>query len=315
MKVRAALIVLALMGIILSGEPRQAQRLSVYLPLVMTHSLVHGAGSTYDQCNYLQQVGAKWYYDWGPMPSFCPGIEAVPMIWSTSQAGQPLGGNSLWVMWFNECSQVGQCNKAPQVAAATYNANLDKYPGKQHVAPNECDLYWASLFLSQVMVKPQALGVHLYVWEPLEQALERTRITLDQAVGLAQRNGIREIWLTEWAALPGYMGQEEAQEYMRRVFAEVLPDYPTITRQAWFQVSYRGDERWAFGPSNNTSLVEYASGQLTPFGRIYREQISQRTLNPLWDERADVNRDENVNILDLVIVAGKFGQRKYIGGS
>ena len=42
---------------------------------------------------------------------------------------------------------------------------------------------------------------------------------------------------------------------------------PMITRTAWFQLSYRGNEPWAFGDACNTSIVDFDTGELTEIGK------------------------------------------------
>jgi hypothetical protein len=287
---------------------------TVFVPIVLVSGIMfHGVGSTYNQCNYMSLVGARWYYDWGANPPLCAGIEAVPMIYGAGGAGKPVGGNSEWVLWFNEPELTGQDNfLTPEQAAQLWNDNVDKYPGKKHVSPGVTDLVWLSRFLSLVSRKPDAIAIHYYAWRGLDTEIARTTEFLRQAVDLAQRYGIGEVWLTEWAALPSYMGQDGALEYERRVLTEILPSFPQITRQAWFQVSYLGTEEWAFGPENNTSLVDYNTGIITPFGQVYKEKVGGQTVNPNWDERADVTKDGVVDIFDIALVAGHYGDKKYI---
>ena len=270
--------------------------------------MLHGVGATYRQCPYMATVGAKWYYDWGISPTLCGGVEAVPMIHRVADVGKAVGGNSTWILWFNEPELTGQNNYiSPEQAAQLWNANIGAYPGKKHVSPAVTDLSWLSRFLVLVLQKPNALAVHYYAWRDLAAEIARTTEFLRQAVDLAQRYGIGEVWLTEWAGLHGWMGQDAALEYERRMLTEVLPSFPQITHEAWFQLSYRGDEEWAFGVDCNTSLIDYNTGQLTPFGQVYKDNIGT-TSN--WDERADVNKNGEVNIFDITIVGSHFGERK-----
>lgn len=269
---------------------------------------MHGIGATYSQCAYMPLIGTKWYYNWGVSPPLCSGIEAVPMIWGEGSAGKSLGGNSEWVLWFNEPELTGQDNYiSPERAAQLWNANIGAYLGKKHVSPAITDLSWLSRFLVLVPQKPNAIAVHYYAWRDLDAEIARTMEFLRQTIDLAQRYGIGEVWLTEWAGLHGWMGQDAALEYERRMLIEVLPSFPQITHEAWFQLSYRGDEEWAFGVDCNTSLVSYKTGELTPFGQVYKDNIDT-TSN--WDERADVTKDGVVDIFDIVLVASHFGERK-----
>lgn len=269
---------------------------------------MNGVGATYHQCSYMPMIGAKWYYDWSSNPPICDGVEAVPMIYGASSAGKPVGGNSSWILWFNEPELTGQNNYlTPEQAAQLWNDNVDKYPGKKHVSPGVTDLVWLSRFLSLVSRKPDAIAIHYYAWRGLDAEIARTTEFLRQAVDLAQRYGIGEVWLTEWAALPGYM--PDAAEYMRWMLKEGLPSFPIITWEAMFQLSYMGTESWALGIDNNTSLVDYYTGQITEFGQVYKDAVGS-TINPDWDEASDLNKDGIVDILDLSRVAAHFRQKK-----
>lgn len=269
---------------------------------------MHGVGATYNQCAYMPLVGAKWYYNWGISPPLCSGVEAVPMIHRAADAGKAVGGNSTWILWFNEPELTGQNNYiTPEQAAQLWNANIDFYVGKKHVSPAVTDLSWLSRFLVLVPQKPNALAVHYYAWRDLDAEIARTKEFLRQTVALAQTHSISEVWLTEWAGLHGWMGQDAALEYERRMLIEVLPSFPQITHEAWFQLSYRGDEEWAFGVDCNTSLIDYNTGQLTPFGQVYKDVVAP---TPSWDDRADVNQDGIIDIFDIVRVGAHFGERK-----
>ena len=169
------------------------------------------------------------------------------------------------------------------------------------MSPGEYDLLWLSQFLALTNRRPNAVSVHLYVWSSLEESLSRSREFLRQACDLAQRYSIPEVWLTEWAGLPGYMGQADAEEYMRRMLSEVLPSFPIITRQAWFQVSYKGTEAWSFGPDNNTSLVGFYTGQLTPFGLIFQSRATT--------VKGDLNGDGCVDVMDIAVLGSNYMQQ------
>jgi hypothetical protein len=226
------------------------------------------------------------------------------MIWGEGSAGMAVGGNSEWILWFNEPEIAKQSNLTPEKAAQLWNANIGVYPGKKHVSPAVTDLSWLSRWLVLVPQKPNALAVHYYAWRDLGTEIARTTEFLRQAVALAQTHNISEIWLTEWAGLHGWMGQEAALEYERRMLTEILPSFPQITREAPFQLSYRGDEEWAFGVDCNTSLVNYYTGEITPFGQVYKDSIGR----PITDPRADVNEDGRIDIFDIVRVASHFGE-------
>ena len=276
-----------------------------YLPIVHMGGIgtvLHGVGATYRQCNYMPLVGAKWYYDWSTSPPACPGVENIGMLWGRDSVGLPIDSST--VLWFNEPENNQQSNMTPEVAAQLWNANIGMYVGKKNISPAVYTLSWLSRFLVLVSKKPDALAIHLYAWRTLSEEIQIAQNFFGQAVDLAQMHGINEIWLTEWAGLHGWMGMGPALEYERMMLKEILPTFPMITRQAWFQLSYHGTEEWAFGPDCNTSLVNMDTGQITEFGQVYIDAIGR----PITDPRADVNEDGRIDIFDIVRVAFHFGE-------
>ena len=65
-------------------------------------------------CRELRNAGVMWLYDWSVTPEICDSVEAVPMIYSRGSVGKPLGGNSPWVLGFNEPDLTSQSNITPQ---------------------------------------------------------------------------------------------------------------------------------------------------------------------------------------------------------
>lgn len=299
---------------------------SAYVPLVAVFGdeEPRGVGATYnsngdyDRCTALRELGMGWYYNWGNDPGICPGVESVPWIWCTAIPTN-LGGNSIWTGFGNEAENPDQCGKTPTQMADAYALALQRHPGRKWVAPNSFSIEWIEQWLPILQQRgldmPDALGVHCYedtscfdgdVYKGCCQG------HFERAMRLARQYGIGEVWVTEWAYVP-----MPGENLNRAVIAmNEMIDYfegqPTITRYAWFQLSYLGTEDWAFKDRQNTSLVNFFSGEIGVLGEAYRLTQPEPTPTPApdyGDPRADVTGDKEVNILDLSIVGSNFGKK------
>ena len=250
-----------------------------------------GVGATYSQSTPAL-VGATWYYDWGLNPPVYPGIEAIPMIWGGSTAGKPVGGNSPWIMWFNEPNGASQSNLTPIAAAELWNKNIGVYPGKLHVAPSPTQTSWLKEFLPLVDRKPDALSIHPYLFGAADWGLFDAQVA--GWTSLAMLYDIGQIWVTEFGLVTE--DYDAMQSFMQYAIL-ALQSFELVTRYAWFQQSYRGSEPWAFQNCYNMSLEDYYTGKLTELGKIYRGNAA-----------CDLNRDGEIDILDLVQFAQSFGQ-------
>jgi len=88
----------------------------------------------------------------------------------------------------------------------------------------------------------------------------------------AQERDIGEVWVTEFGRQTCYPGGTQAAIEFMHEMVRYFNREPTITRYAWFQLSYRcdGSEPWAFPPGCDTSLVNWETGELTALGEVYR---------------------------------------------
>ena len=251
-----------------------------------------GVGATYAQSNPVL-VGARWMYNWGINPPLFPGVESVPMFWNGNNVGKPVGGNSPWIMWFNEPDLASQANMTPEYAALLWNTHIGDYPGKLHVAPSSTRVAWLEEFMSSISRKPDAISIHPYIWKGNDWGLFATQ--LDWWTAFAHSHGIGQIWITEFGLVTS--DYAEMKKFMKTAIP-VIQSFSLVTRYAWFQQSYKGSEPWAFSNCYNMSLEDYYTGALTALGDIYR-----------GNEACDLNRDGEIDILDLVRFAQSFGQK------
>lgn len=249
------------------------QEYRVYVPLVMVpyREPRHGAGSTYGVCF----EGQEWVYDWSVDPPDCG--ESVPMIWGAGDIGKPLGGNSNWLMGFNEPSEKYQANLTPYQGAIYWVDVEQIYADYKLTTPCEISLDWLTDWykefegLTGSVPRVDSVCVHCYGYWDSVSGIRKCTYFLDSAIRWGKERGIDRVWLAEFAFFPCWPeGDQGTIDFMRGML-NYLDRSLEITRYAWFQVYYRGDEPWAFGEGCNTSLVNFKTGHLTAFGMVYSE--------------------------------------------
>ncbi len=228
-----------------------------------------GAALTYQDCSSATSVAAVWEYGWAASPPNCASIENVPMIWGANDVNAILGGNSDWIMGFNEPDS--QSNISPANAALLWRQIEQKYPSRKLLAPAPSganptwvvDFYNAYVATYGAAPRLDALAVHCYAWSASACITHTQRFET-----WANTWGVPEVWVTEFSispAAPNSPNQslQEAQSYINWMESD-----PMVTHFAWFASKIQGNEWWL--PSSfNTPLVDWNSGQLTSFGSMY----------------------------------------------
>lgn len=250
------LLTLVIMVAVLPQPQEQTYR--YYVPLAILPNTARGVTLKYRDCADVGAVGATWAYDWSVAPPLCPGVESVPMISCKQEAewllfGQTaLGGNSEWVMLFNEPDLILPIS--PVEGARLYRVLEPHLKGRRIVAPapSESGIEWLPEFRAAYAVqwghypRLDALAVHCY-----SNTFESCRQVVAQFVLWAHQWGVPEVWVTEFAFVSS---EQDAVRFMRW-----LRDEPRVTRFAWFT---NRDE---------PSALVAADGELTRWGRVYRE--------------------------------------------
>lgn len=197
-------------------------------------------------CEDARQVGARWFYNWWFAPLVCAGIESVPMIRDVSMLGLAVGGNSQWVMGFNEPDRPDQANLAPAQAATLWRQIEMDYPSKRLVAPvpSQLAIGWIVLFRNDYiqqfgqLPRLDALAVHCYFTYAQDCIAQ-----LEWYKAQARAWNVSEIWLTEFAFFAcGRTLDATALEIKR--LTDYLEHDPLFTRYAWFTNRTSPDEEW-----------------------------------------------------------------------
>ncbi len=233
-----------------------------------------GTPSPYQYCNDLVTLHTTWFFDWSAQPPSCNGDENVPMIWGSSLPSA-VGGNSQWLLVWNEPNNPGQANLSPTQAALLYPTIETRFANKKLAVGNTYDGYggltpgiqWLTAFINaytQANGKPprlDAIGMHCYQWTATE-CIQTTQ----QIEQLASQMGA-EVWVTEFAFYQGYdqrtvpQVQQEMQTYLSYLNSEAR-----ITHYAWFANRIYGTEPWA-NPAGWNSPFSTLTGSQPPMGR------------------------------------------------
>jgi len=261
---------------------RQQALYKYYFPIATyTANPKRGVGLTYPHCEDIQAMGASWQYNWSFAPVNCTG-EDVPMVWGVPQMellrrGRQIGGDSSWLMGFNEPDLSDQARMTPEEAAAAWHWLEAQYPGKLLISPAPSHLHpeWLPQFRAAYVVaygrppRLDALAMHCY-YPTAEEC-----ITLAQRfVGWADEWDVTGgVWVTEFAFPACYCGGQvaglrEAQEFIAWMDLE-----PAIARYAWFSSRQQGNEWWSFRWAEcRTPLFDFETGALTVWGQMYSGQ-------------------------------------------
>jgi len=257
-----------------------------------------GIGLTYGHCEDVGAVGAGWQYDWSPNPPACPGVENVPMIWGQDDAlglingTETLGGNSQYILGFNEPDLLGQANLTVQQAANLwYQIEVwrDQYhPDKKLVAPvpSQNTMPWLINFRNTFYTtygrypRLDALAAHCYAapssWNSCQSVIQwfenRT----------AEWNIPGGVWVTEYGFAADGCTSPSGCNWPPGVtalnsFTDWLKTRPLVRRYAWFAARIVGTELWWGNPDMTTRLIQCPTsgdvscspGILSPFGTAY----------------------------------------------
>jgi len=243
-----------------------------YIPIFTVPPPKVGVGMDwqYLNCAHPLMVGATWYYNWDARPPACPGVEAVPMIWSAAfnEPIQVLPVDIPYLLMFNECDGAEQCNTAPKLAAMTWHRYERMYPNTKLVGPNVSQwglawlLDWHAAYIRLYGKAPRiwALGVHCY------NPADWCRDWINQNIGLAQHwTQSGKVWVTEWA-IPACLHPDPGADAWAIEQSDELMQWmlgnSNVEREAWFVAQYTDRPC-------NTDLIG-ADGELTAFGKWYR---------------------------------------------
>lgn len=256
------------------AEPRTGSY-QVFLPMIVTSPpptipLKKGVPLTYDDCPTVTTMKASWEYAWGPHPPNCSGIENVPMIWGSADMDSAVSGNSQWIIGFNEPDSSWQSNLPPAQAAALWRQIEQKYPNRKLLSPaTGIDPSWLGNFRNAYIAaygtapRINGLAMHCYAWYA-SQCIPRAQ----QIEAWANEWGATEVWVTEFSFATTSPSSPSRSLQEQQIFMDWMVAQAQVTRYAWFASKMQGNEWWLM-PAFQTPLVDWTTGQPTPYGNTY----------------------------------------------
>ena len=255
-------------------SPRSGPPYVSFLPLIFASPLLKkGVALTYYQgyCQDVALMNASWEYAWVNGPPNCPGVENVPMIWDEVYVNWPLGGNSDWIMGFNEPDQPLQADLTGQQAAELWYQIEQMYPTRKLLSPATLAVTttwivsFRDAYISTYGTPPRldGLALHCFAWTSSE-CVNRTQ----EYINLANSWGIPEIWVTEFSFATNSPSSPSGSLQEMQTFINWMVSQPKITRYAWYGSRIQGNEWWAL-PNFHTPLIDWNTGQPTAYGNIY----------------------------------------------
>jgi hypothetical protein len=257
----------------LPEPPRQ-----VYLPRVAAVpskkgvSLACGYDDPARMAREVAALNVAWVWNWGPTPPLFPDVESVPCIWDDTVIGATLGGNSEWVIGPNECDQHDQCNRSPEYMARAW-AELERvYPDRKLTSPQvvRWDRRWLEEWYAAYQAQNggraprlDAIAIHTYWGNDITAYQEQVRYY----IALAQRWGVKEVWITEFAIAPGLDRTVQATVDDLRAYIAWLDAQPMVTRYAVWTNRVECTE-WPPDSLFDTPLYG-ANGMMTELGKTY----------------------------------------------
>jgi hypothetical protein len=247
-------------------------------------------------------------YNYWIDPIIVPGIEAVPMYWKGINAPVTVGGNSDWILTFNEPDRPDQANMTPTAGVTDYHKVENENPDARLVCPAvsaegpQWRWQWLNVYRQKYGKMPRVDAVAVHVYPQTEAYFHQV---VDEAWRFAQQFGVR-LWVTEYAYLPGFPGGMPRAVEMTKWLTEHFASNPyRYERWSPFILSCKNTEPWAFGKLGNPSLLDYATGALTPMGKAYTSVAPELEFAL---PGTDVDGDGDVDIGDVVRVASSVGK-------
>jgi hypothetical protein len=253
----------------------------VYLPLY-THP-IHKRGISL-ACGYedmarlereTQALGVSWLWNWQTDPPVFEGIESVPCVWGAAYIGKPLGGNSEWVIGFNEPEQRDQANMTPAAAALTWRDLEDAYPDRKLTSPQvvQPDARWLEEWYAAYVVyygqapRLDALAIHTYIGNDIEDYKRQVLYYID----LAKKWGVPEVWITEWTFAPMLDGTVRNSAQAITDYVAWLDAQPMVTRYSPWTNRVECMQNIAPDDFFDTPLFA-TNGLLTTAGQAYQRR-------------------------------------------
>jgi hypothetical protein len=286
------LIIGTLIAILLCDTPIVASESApplnkLYLPLVapmelagrpyVKRGLTLACGEPESAAQVQDVAGARavWIWDWGTQPPLFPGIESIATIKTAADIGKSLGGNSPWLLGFNEPDASNQANLTPDEGARLWALLEQAYPFHKLASPQPMytGFGWLEAFRAAYIVQQghaprlDALAIHTYSGNTAAAFIAQVR----HAMNLARAWGIAEVWVTEFSLAPLLDRSIRDTSNELQVYLDFLDSEPLVTRYAiWTNrvECMRSIHGFAYEGQFDTPLF-HMDGSMSELGRVY----------------------------------------------
>jgi hypothetical protein len=178
-----------------------------------------------------------------------------------------IGGNSQYLLTFNEPDIGGQSGLSPIKAAFMYYFIQLKFPHFKLMspAPSHLDVEWLVRFRKAYIEMwgspPRLDGLAVHCYAEASFCIPTVR----KAVNWCNEwEGCQEVWVTEYAWWEGEWRNEV------QTFLDWCKSEPTVSRVYWF-ASYVGGKEW-WGKGFRGASLSDRNGTLTPKGEFFKAQ-------------------------------------------
>lgn len=241
--------------------------------LTPTDDLVKRAGGkrgiAFDTASVVPQFKSpkvSWAYNWATNAGGAVPVEYVPLLWGSkmfsywnSDANKALASGSSHLLGFNEPDHYEQANMSPQVAAAAYKQHLTPFSGRASLGSPACTssedagmgLDWMREFFTAC---GGGCGIDFMAthWYGGADQVSFFKKHVNDAISLANSNGINQIWVTEFGAT----GSDAQQSSFLSQVLPWLDGKPEVARYAYF---FASDGHMMTGKSVNSLGSQYIS--------------------------------------------------------
>lgn len=227
----------------------------------------------------IDTLNATWCYNWSPNPD-CGVHEAVPMIWGRN-VEDAVGGNSQFILGFNEPDMENQSNLSPDEAAILWRRIEERFPFPRQLVSPAVTGYglkwlqdWYAAYRLRYGAPPRVnvLAYHYYGF----YVFDFNRV-LGEFKSLSIQWGV-PIWITEFAVFGNVVngqtcaghGIEEGLANLRGVM-ESIKNEPRVQRYAYYapRIDINDPAQIIPPPQCNAPLLDLSSGLRNAWGDIY----------------------------------------------
>jgi hypothetical protein len=228
-----------------------------------------GAGATEDT---HVKLGTSWHRSWGLYVWWNYNRYGVPCVWGEYLVDQAIqigiGGNSPYVLGFNEPDREDQANLTPLEAAPLWHTLTEAHTERLFASPAivESDT-WLTDFRTEYIgmygepPRMDVIDIHCYADDPVSDLAR-----VDYALARASDWAINEVWVSEFQY--GHRQEQGAADRLVEFFDGLESRLP-VTKIFWFSVHIPSPlPPWYPSDWLAPNLID-TDGELTELGQVY----------------------------------------------